>query len=147
MNIDYHATQRKNVGFYEIRDSIRDRPARVSGERTIHIDTIERRDPGIRNASAFAELRDQNDPAGHVRRIQVAAQSFDGDLPFVFVAVRSAETQDAVWIAASCAIDDGQGNKRITPGPIQMKSDLVIVFARPIEIDGGRVVDNDGITV
>ena len=84
-------------------DAVRNGAARVSRKRPVHVDAIERRRPGIRDASALAELRHQNDPAGHLLGIQVAAQPLDSDLPLVFVPVRSAEAQDAVRVGAAPA--------------------------------------------
>ncbi len=52
-----------------------------------------------------------------------------------------AETQNAVRVAASLAIDNRQRQERVAPRSIQMEGDLIVVLARQIEIDCGHVMN------
>ena len=67
--------------------------------------------------------------------IQIRAQSFHSDLPFVFVAVSPTETNHSIPVRAVPTVNDGERNQAVTPGSIQMEGDLIVVFAPLFEID------------
>src|SRR5439155_1144540 len=63
------------------------------------------------------------------------------DLALVFVAVRTAETNHCGSVAAGAPVHDRQRDQGISPRTIQVKCNLVVVLAWPLEVDLFRMVD------
>ena len=74
-------------------------------------------------------------------RIQIRAQVFYRDLPFIFVAVRAAETYYASREFSAASVYDGERNEGVSPGAVQMERNLIVMLAWLVEIDLLRGVD------
>src|SRR5688572_2547405 len=69
------------------------------------------------------------------------AETLDGDLAFVFIAVGPAEADYAIRVASAKSINYRQRDEGITPGAIEMKRNLVMIDTRFVEIDIGRIIN------
>src|SRR5437868_4326180 len=142
MNIHDDAAQRENSGLHEVRDSIRDRSASVPRKRPVHIDAIQGRDPRIRGAGAFAQLRHQDYAPSNLLRFQIHGQALYGNLALVLVPVCPAKTDHGVGVSAAASVNDRQRDERVSPGAVQVKGDLVVLLTRTVEVYEFRAVDD-----
>jgi len=92
MNVDDHAHAREYGPSSRNARCGRKAAARVAGERPVHVHSVHGGDAGAGAAGALAQLRYEDYETAQLIRIEVLAQAFDGDLSFVFVAVRSPMT-------------------------------------------------------
>ena len=144
VNIDYDAAQGKDARLDEVRDTVRNAASRLTWKGPVHVDAIERRRARVRYTGALAQLRKQHDSSRHDIRVQVRTQVFYGDLAFIFVAMRAAETDYGSGVFSAASVYDSERHQGISPGAVEMECNLIVVLAWFVEIDLFRGVDESG---